>query len=83
LAADLSGPGLMERMGGMARGIGGAAKGLGSLVGLGGGGGGLPEGFDPASLMPGAPGQRKQGPERDRAKEKAKKKQRAKNRKKR
>jgi len=86
LAADLSGPSLFDRVGGVARGIGGAARGLGSLVGLGGGGaglGGLPEGFDPASLMPGAPGQRKPGAARDKAKEKQKRKARQKNRKKR
>jgi signal recognition particle subunit SRP54 len=86
LAADLSGPSLFDRVGGVARGIGGAARGLGSLVGLGGGGGGmggLPEGLDPASLMPGAPGQRKPAAARDKAKEKQKRKARQKNRKKR
>lgn len=85
LAADLPGDGLLSKLGGTAKGVGNAAKGLGSMLGLGGGlPAGLPEGFDPASLMggqPGGSGTRKKAAPRDRAKEKAKAKQRKKNRK--
>jgi signal recognition particle subunit SRP54 len=86
LSGDFGGPGLMSRLGGAAKGLGGAAKGLGSLVGLG-GGGGLPEGFDPSMLAGGGAagtgGARRQQPARDKSKEKAKRKQKQKNRKKR
>jgi signal recognition particle subunit SRP54 len=78
--------GLLDKLGGAARGLGGAAKGLGSMMGL--GGGGLPPGFDPSSLgLPGAPGGSPKGSARggggkaDRAKQKAAAKQRRKNRK--
>ncbi|QDU67960.1 signal recognition particle protein [Engelhardtia mirabilis] len=88
LAADLGGGGMLDKLGGAARGLGGAAKGLGSMMGLG-GGGGLPEGFDPSMLagggVPGARGKsatRKATSARDKDKQKAKNKQKRKNRRK-
>lgn len=79
--------GLLDKLGGAAKGLGGAAKGLGSMMGLGGGGlpGGLPPGIDPSALgLPGAPGAGKAakgGAKPNRAKQKAAAKQRRKNRK--
>jgi signal recognition particle subunit SRP54 len=92
LEADLPGEGLLGKLGATTRGIGNAAKGLGSMFGLGGGfpgglgggSGGMPgAGFDPSSLMGGAPAARKGPSEKDRAKKKAEAKARKKNRKKR
>lgn len=82
--------GLLDKLGGAAKGLGGAAKGLGSMMGLGGGGlpGGLPPGFDPSALgLPGAPGGggkaggRGAAGKANRSKQKAAAKQRRKNRK--
>ncbi|MHC4377941.1 MAG: signal recognition particle protein [Planctomycetota bacterium] len=82
--------GLLDKLGGAAKGLGGAAKGLGSMMGLGGGGlpGGLPPGFDPSALgLPGTPGgagkggSRGAGGKANRSKQKAAAKQRRKNRK--
>ncbi len=82
LAADLGGDGLLDKLGGAARGFGGAAKGLGSMMGL--GGGGLPAGFDPEAMMGGAGGAagRPKPAARNKAKEKAKAKAKRKNRRK-
>jgi signal recognition particle subunit SRP54 len=90
LEADLGGSGMLSKLGGAARGLGGAARGLGGMLGLGGGGGGLPPGFDPQSLLGGGAGTprgqsatRRPGAARDKSVEKAKAKQRKKNRRKR
>lgn len=86
LAADFGGDGMLSKLGGAAKGLGGAAKGLGGMMGLGGGGGGLPPGMDPSDLLGGgrmgASSTRKATPNRSKAKEKAKAKQRKKNRRK-
>ncbi|MBI1383213.1 MAG: signal recognition particle protein [Planctomycetaceae bacterium] len=83
LAADLSGPSLLSRAGGM---LGGGLRGLGGMFG---GGGGLPPGMGGLGGLEGLagvggakPGAGKGAP-RDRSKEKAKAKQKRKNRKKR